>query len=677
MCGNMLYGGSNSGKRKQLRVYGVERFSIVIFHLLLYTESVYIFSKGRCVTMEENNKKKLWKIIVAILVPLLLGIGIGIAIGMPIGKSKGEAEAVKRFEKEFAEDKKRPTATESPKEEKPTEKPEATVEPWATNAPEATKTPETEQIPTGTVAPEATKAPEGTVAPGVTPTTAPEATKAPEITAEPGATPTVTPAVTTAPETTDAPTATPSATKKPTAAPTGTVKVTPTSIPVANNKDNYYGRLHVEGTYLADKDDKLVQLRGVSTHGLGWFPQYVNDAAIRQFNEEWGCNVFRLAMYTAEGAGYCTNGDDQKQKLKDLVHKGVKAAIAEDMYVIIDWHILQDQDPNKYKEEAKKFFEEMATTYKDDPHVIYEICNEPNGGTTWSMIKKYALEIIPVIRKHAPNAIIIVGTPTWSQDVDVAAKDPITEYDNIMYALHFYAATHTSSLRNKCKTAVKMGLPIFVTEYGICEASGNGPINEKQANLWMEMLDGYGISHVMWNLANKNETSSMIAAGNPKVNGFTEKDLSSSGKWFVNMLQKAGVGIGAALSGTTEAGQGDDTAWEGESGVAPQVITTEEVEKLVTAGEGLTYYVVNSWYTDGGVGVQLTLNVENNTDKNVSGWERTLTVKKGEEVEVDQFWSCSVNVEGNVITLTPADYNRTIVAGGSVGDVGIILNISE
>ena len=428
---------------------------------------------------------------------------------------------------------------------------------------------------------------------------------------------------------------------------------------------------------LVDCDGKVVQLRGYSTHGLSWYPEYVNRDFFEFMRDKWHVDVVRLAMYTDEENGYCVGSEDNKKTLLEVIDKGVRFATELGLYVIIDWHVLQDQDPNKYKEEAKKFFEEMATTYKDDPHVIYEICNEPNGGTTWSMIKKYALEIIPVIRKHAPNAIIIVGTPTWSQDVDVAAKDPITEYDNIMYALHFYAATHTSSLRNKCKTAVKMGLPIFVTEYGICEASGNGPINEKQANLWMEMLDGYGISHVMWNLANKNETSSMIAAGNPKVNGFTEKDLSSSGKWFVNMLQKAGVGIGAALSGTTEAGQGDDTAWEGESGGAPQVITTEEVEKLVTAGEGLTYYVVNSWYTDGGVGVQLTLNVENNTDKNVSGWERTLTVKKGEEVEVDQFWSCSVNVEGNVITLTPADYNRTIVAGGSVGDVGIILNISK
>ena len=567
--------------------------------------------------------KKIWKYLAAGLAILCIGVLIGILIGMPIGETKGRRAAEEAYQRQEQDV---PGVTEGIQ---PTEAPEEG---------ELTKSPETEAQPTQ----------------GVTPTENPDVTEEPETTKVPDAT----------------------ATPAPTAKPTATPK--PTNIPTAKGENGYYGRLHVEGTYLADKDDKLVQLRGVSTHGLGWFPQYVNEAAIRQFNEEWGCNVFRLAMYTAEGAGYCTNGDDQKEKLKKLVHKGVEAAIAEDMYVIIDWHVLQDQDPNKYKDEAKKFFEEMAKTYKDDPHVIYEICNEPNGGTSWSMIKKYALEVIPVIRKYAPNAIIIVGTPTWSQDVDIAAKDPITEYDNVMYALHFYASTHTDSLRNKCKTAVKKGLPIFVTEYGICEASGNGVINEKQANLWIEMLDGYGISHVMWNLANKNESSSMIAAGNTKVNGFTEKDLSKSGKWFVNMLKDAGVGIGSALSGTTEAGQGDDTAWEGDSsGGNPQAMTTEDVEKLVTAGNGLVYFVSNSWYKDGGVGVQLTLNIENNTEKNVSGWERKLTVKSGTEVSVEQFWNCSVSVKGNVITVTPADYNRNIVAGGSVGDVGIILNISE
>lgn len=625
--------------------------------------------------------KKIWKYLAAGLAILCIGVLIGILIGMPIGETKGRRaaeEAYQRQEQDMPGVTEGIQPTEAPEEGELTKSPETEAQPTQGVTP--TKTPEGEILPTEGVSPTEVPGenPEETPVPDVpTPTESPDVTEGPETTAGPNAT--------LAPETTVTPRVT--ATPKPTAKPTATPK--PTNIPTAKGENGYYGRLHVEGTYLADKDDKLVQLRGVSTHGLGWFPQYVNEAAIRQFNEEWGCNVFRLAMYTAEGAGYCTNGDDQKKKLKDLVHKGVQAAIDEDMYVIIDWHVLQDQDPNKYKDEAKKFFEEMAKTYKDDPHVIYEICNEPNSGiyyndpnrgTTWSMIKKYALEVIPVIREYAPNAIIIVGTPNWSQDVDIAAKDPITEYDNVMYALHFYADSHRDNIRNKCRIAVASDLPIFVTEYGICQSSGDGNINEEQANLWIEMLDSYGISHVMWNLANKNESSSMIAAGNPKVNGFTEKDLSASGKWFVNMLQKAGVGIGSALSGTTEAGKGDGSeGLENSSSEEKEqvIIQSEYMEKILVSESGLSYKVENYWWTGNMVGVQLSLTVTNETGKDISGWERKLTVKSGAEVSVEQFWNCSVSVKENVITVTPAEYNKNINAGSSVGDIGVILNVEE
>jgi endoglucanase len=131
------------------------------------------------------------------------------------------------------------------------------------------------------------------------------------------------------------------------------------------------------------------------------------------------------------------------------------------MYVIIDWHILNDQNPNKYKSQAKKFFDEISKKYAGYDNVLYEICNEPNGGTSWSDITKYAKEIIPVIRANSPNSIIIVGTPTWSQDVDVAADNPLP-YDNVMYTLHFYSATHKDSYRDKLKKAIDKGLPLWL-----------------------------------------------------------------------------------------------------------------------------------------------------------------------------------------------------------------------
>lgn len=416
---------------------------------------------------------------------------------------------------------------------------------------------------------------------------------------------------------------------------------------------------------MAAEDGTLVQLRGISTHGLGWFPGYVNDAMIAQAGQEWGCNVFRLAMYTAEYNGYCTSDSSQKKNLKKIIDTGVQAAVEQEMYVIIDWHILSDSNPNTYKEEAKKFFAEMAEKYADIPNVIYEICNEPNGGASWSTIRQYALEIIPVIREHAPEAVIIVGTPTWSQDVDVAAKNPITEYDNIMYALHFYAATHKDNLRDKCKTAVAKGLPLFVTEYGICDASGNGAIDKTQADKWIELLDSYGISHVMWNLSNKAETSAMIKSSCNKTSNLTDNDLSATGKWFVEMMQKAGLGSEDWVMPDVEDSTDADADHGGSNSSEDVFELTDDVE-LSVAG---------SWSSGDAQALQLNVVIRNNGNAEETNWVRELKIKDGAKVTISQCWCAKVTLEGSTLILTPEDYNKTVPVGGEVSGIGMIIEV--
>lgn len=291
--------------------------------------------------------------------------------------------------------------------------------------------------------------------------------------------------------------------------------------------------LHVEGGKLYDKNGKAVQLRGLSTHGMAWFPQYVSRETFKELHDKWNINAVRLAMYTEEYGGYCSGGN--QADLKKMVKKGVKYATEQGMYVIVDWHILSDQNPNKHKKEAKSFFKSMSKAFANQENVIYEICNEPNGSTSWKDIKSYAKAVIPIIRANDPDAIILVGTPTWSQEIDKAAASPL-KYDNVMYTLHFYAATHKEELRNKMIKAAKAGLPIFVSEFGICDASGNGALDKTQAKAWIKAMDKYGISYMAWNISNKNESSSIIKSSYQKVSGFTTKNLSESGKWLYKIF---------------------------------------------------------------------------------------------------------------------------------------------
>ena len=299
---------------------------------------------------------------------------------------------------------------------------------------------------------------------------------------------------------------------------------------------DYYGALHVEDGALVDNTGKAVQLTGVSSHGLSWFPEYVTADSIKSLRDNWGINVIRLAMYTSDYNGYCVGGQDIKDTLKENIDEAVKAATDNDMYVIIDWHILNDSNPNEYKADAIQFFGEMVRKYEDNENVIYEICNEPNGDTTWEDIKAYANEVIPVIRNVNKDALILVGTPKWSSDLDSVMDDPL-DFDNIMYTYHFYAGSHKSSARNALTNALEEGLPVFISEYGFVSADGDGAVDSKEAAKWQEVIDEYQLSSCIWNLSNKAEGSALIASDCDKTADLQYDDLSEQGQYFFDMLK--------------------------------------------------------------------------------------------------------------------------------------------
>lgn len=296
-----------------------------------------------------------------------------------------------------------------------------------------------------------------------------------------------------------------------------------------------HGQLKVDATSIVDEHDEPFRIRGISTHGLAWYPQYVNADAFSTWGR-WGANTIRLALYTEEAGGWCETDDAGRASLLDTVCSGVDDAIAEGLYVIVDWHILADGNPQTHEEDAKVFFQEVSSRYPASPNVIFEICNEPNGGTTWDDVFDYASDVIPVIRANSPEALIVVGTPTWSQDVDEVASRPLP-FDNVVYSLHFYAATHKDGLRSKAQKAIDAGVPLLVSEFGICDATGGGTIDTVSADEWLGFLDANDIGYVCWNLSNKQEASALISDGCAKCSGWDDADLSQEGAWYKSVLE--------------------------------------------------------------------------------------------------------------------------------------------
>lgn len=268
----------------------------------------------------------------------------------------------------------------------------------------------------------------------------------------------------------------------------------------------YNGFLKVNNGKLVNQYNQQIQLKGISTHGIQWYGDLMNYNNMSYLKENWNINVVRIAMYTEEN-GYISNKETIFNKATQIIEN----AISLDLYVVIDWHTLSDNDPNIHKQEAKEFFDTISSIYKNTPNLIYEICNEPNGvEVSWNNhIKPYAEEIIPVIRQNSPNSVIIVGTPNWCKNLEKAIDNKL-EYKNILYSCHFYSGSHKEEITNQIEKASQSGLPIIVSEWGTSDASGDGKVYEQETRELINLLNKNNISWINWSFSNKNEASAIL-----------------------------------------------------------------------------------------------------------------------------------------------------------------------
>ncbi|MDE6420545.1 MAG: cellulase family glycosylhydrolase, partial [Lachnospiraceae bacterium] len=268
----------------------------------------------------------------------------------------------------------------------------------------------------------------------------------------------------------------------------------------------------------------------------------------------------------------------------------------------------------------------------------------------------------------------------------------------IMYTLHFYADTHRDSLRQKMVNAIGAGLPVFVTEFGICDASGNGAINAAEADKWVSAMDENGVSYCVWNLSNKSETSALLRSSTTATSGWTYDELSESGKWFVDMMgadhtiigssggnaasqnggsgnsnggngtsSNGGSGNSSGGSGTpSNSGSGTTSGTDTGSGGSAQSVTSDASGSL-QASVSLS----NSWETDGKHFYQYTLELTNTSGAKVNGW--TCEISFNRNMSVSQSWCGSFSANGSSLTITPESYNAAIEAGAAQGNIGFIL----
>lgn len=289
-----------------------------------------------------------------------------------------------------------------------------------------------------------------------------------------------------------------------------------------------HGNLSVKGTQMIDQNGKVTVLNGVSYGWHNWWPRFYNKESVKWLATDWKCSVVRAAMGIDPKQGYIDKPEWSKEKMEAVI----QGAIENDIYVIIDWH-----SHTLKPDQAKVFFTEMAQKYGKNPHIIYELYNEPVKDT-WQQVKDYSIELIKAIRAIDPDNIILVGSPHWDQDIHLAADEPIAGFSNIMYTCHFYAGTHGKFLRDRCDYAISKGLAVFISESAGMEASGNGPINYTEWQNWIDWCEKNSVSLVSWSIADKNETCSMLKPSASSEGNWKDDDLKESGIKTRELLRK-------------------------------------------------------------------------------------------------------------------------------------------
>lgn len=314
----------------------------------------------------------------------------------------------------------------------------------------------------------------------------------------------------------------------------------PSGSPVALN-----GKLKVSGTKMVNECGNTVQLRGMSTHGPQWFGNCICQEALQTMVDDWGITIFRYAMYVQE-QGYVTNPSKWRSEIDKYADYCEQLGI----YFLIDWHVLNPGNPNANLNEAIEFWDYMSKKHGSKKHVLFEICNEPNG-VQWSTVKEYADKIVSTIRNNDKETIIIVGTPTWSQDVDIASQNKI-QGSNIMYTLHFYAGSHGQQLRSKAETAMNNGCAIFVTECGTSSASGDGSYSPDAMRTWVSWMNQHDISWCNWSFADKGEVASALNSG--ACNSHSWNNTTASGTLVKGLIKENAFKFIACSGANTDNG---------------------------------------------------------------------------------------------------------------------------
>jgi hypothetical protein len=323
--------------------------------------------------------------------------------------------------------------------------------------------------------------------------------------------------------------------------------------------------LRVSGNHLVDAGGATIQLRGVNVSGLefvaaqGWSPGNPWGGATGDATpnwlvmKTWRINVVRIPLNEASWLGSnCKNAKgevrnpDPGHNYRDTVSNAIDEATNAGLYIIIDLHWTAPngfcplaQNPMADEDNSSNFWRQVATRFKDRANVAFEPFNEPYfswlapGETDWSVMRdggtftqyvtgdgaRYTSPynwkalgmqaIVNLIRATGAKNVILIGAPSWSQDLSQWVRfKPHDPLDQIAAVWHAYPNSDKVgdpksaepklgiSAYNSVQSILDAGYPVVITEFGDHNAPGS--VGSPFASKLLPWADKAGVSYLGW-----------------------------------------------------------------------------------------------------------------------------------------------------------------------------------
>jgi hypothetical protein len=269
--------------------------------------------------------------------------------------------------------------------------------------------------------------------------------------------------------------------------------------------------LRVTGNRIEDQAGNQVVLRGISFIDLGATEEWEGGARemIDRLTDTtdsasaspgWYTRVVRLAIYPPDSDDFDSPNTYQAGSTTyydTLLRPVVDYCRQKGIYAIVDWHYIGDT--SEHRQTTSAFWTDMAPRFANDSHVLFELFNEPVNDGNWASVRTDMQTWYDIVRARAPQNLVLVGTPNWSQVVGPTAQNPVNG-TNIAYVAHMYPLHwNEPSLRNEITTAAAAH-PVFVSEWGF-DQGGNEIVDgtvTNYGNPFKQFIEQNRLSWTAW-----------------------------------------------------------------------------------------------------------------------------------------------------------------------------------